>query len=439
MIPIALLAILAVDPEYPLATGFVAAHPSNFVENGMQDPQYVIIHQMEGTYESTLYWFQDPVSDVSTHYIMRSIDGEVTQMVEHADMGQHIGGYNPMSFGIEHEGFIYEPGWFTWEAYVSSAQLVRFLCDNNGIPVDREHILGHVEVPGASHTDPGPYWDWDMYMAIVHDVVPQGRVEGVVVDRTQPCTLTTTADTWITTTLEGLDALDDDEICFLPAGTELPYLHASDEMISQARLTMEGGTGPCAGMGGLDAEAYVYLPSFTPLCDVTPLADHETITVSLDGMQASVDEQGRFTFDGVGEGAHTIDVTSNGAWQSTSVPLDMAVYPGRRVVVALEPGDPDAPDPDPGSDEGSGDDANVNGDSGGGSGGDSDGALPAEDSGDGADPSDASGSGGPPLDAPSVGTEPSGCGCRSTSTPPGTAGLALLVLLLGSRRRGTTG
>jgi hypothetical protein len=428
---------LGVAVEYPLASGFVPAHPSNYVENGMDDPQYVIIHQMEGSYQSTLYWFQDPASDVSTHYIMRSIDGEITQMVEHADMGQHIGGYNPMSFGIEHEGFIYEPGWFTWEAYVSSAQLTRWLCDNFDIPVDRDHILGHVEVPGASHTDPGPYWDWDMYMAIVHDVVPQGRIEGVIVDATQPCTITATADTWITTTLETLDALDDDEMCFLPAGTELPYLHASDEMISQARLTMEAGTGPCAGIGGLDVEAYVYLPSFTPLCAAQPLPAHDTLTVALGGIEVPVDDQGRFTIEGVGSGAHALDVTSStGEWQTTSVAIDMAVYPGQRVVVALDPGN--AEPKEPGADDGMASDDGEGGgeagglEGGGGTGGESGEAEPEAGSSD-AGPQSESDEGDLPQLEPGGSIEPSGCGCRAT--PTRADGLALLVLVPLARRR----
>lgn len=428
---------LHADSEYPLAAGFVAAHPSNYVAGGMDTPQYVIIHEMEGTYGSTLYWFQDPASDVSTHYIMRSIDGEVTQMVHHADMGQHIGGWNPFSFGIEHEGFIYEPGWFTWEAYVSSARLTRWLCDHHDIPVDREHILGHVEVPGASHTDPGPYWDWDMYMAIVHDVVPEGRIEGVVVDRTQPCTITATADTWITTTLETLDALDDDEACFLPAGTELSYLHATDEVISQSRLTMEAGTGPCAGMNGLDEEAYVYLPSFTPLCATAPLPDHDTLTVSVNGASVSVDPDGRFVLEGVAPGAHVLDVASStGAWQPASLPLDMAVYPGQRVVVALDPGD--AAPPEPGTDDGNA------GSEGGGESESGDAGAEAEGSSGEApatDPSDASSTSGATDDGldPGLGEsgdragDPSGCACRAT--PGGSASASLLVGLLPLLRR----
>lgn len=421
--------------EYPLADSFVAAHPSNYVVDGMQTPQRVIIHQMDGTYQSTLYWFQDPGSNVSTHYIMRASDGLITQMVAHKDMGQHIGGYNPTSFGIEHEGFIYEPGWFTWEAYVASAQLTRWLCDEYDLPLDRDHIVGHVEVPGASHTDPGPYWDWEMYMALVHDVVGQGRVEGVVVDQSQPCVLTALADTWITTTLESLSSLDDGEHCYLPAGTELTYLHASDEMISQARLTMPGG-GPCAGIGDLDTEAYVYLPSFTPLCEVEPI-DPDTLTITLDGAQQStVDAQGRFVFHDVPPGPHIVDVMSDDAWEPTSAPVEIAVYPGARVVIPIEPslGDDSGDD---GNDDGT-TTATTAGDSG-------DQSSGGEGSSDAAGESTASvledddedqgetDRGGATLPQTSF-DPPDACACTSTPRPPHALFVLGIIALLGRRR-----
>jgi hypothetical protein len=40
--------------------------------------------------------------------------------------------------------------------------------DRYGIPKDRAHIVGHVEVPGNDHTDPGPNWDWTRYMQYVN-------------------------------------------------------------------------------------------------------------------------------------------------------------------------------------------------------------------------------------------------------------------------------
>ena len=43
------------------------------------------------------------------------------------------------------------------------------VCARYGIPVDREHIIGHVEVPGTDHTDPGPGWDWKKYLRLVEE------------------------------------------------------------------------------------------------------------------------------------------------------------------------------------------------------------------------------------------------------------------------------
>ncbi|NEE28560.1 N-acetylmuramoyl-L-alanine amidase, partial [Streptomyces sp. SID7982] len=55
----------------------------------------------------------------------------------------------------------------TKEMYASSARLTASICARHGIPIDREHIIGHVEVPGTDHTDPGPHWDWDRYLELV--------------------------------------------------------------------------------------------------------------------------------------------------------------------------------------------------------------------------------------------------------------------------------
>ena len=49
----------------------------------------------------------------------------------------------------------------------SSAKVVAILAKKYGIPCDRAHIIGHVEVPGATHTDPGEEWPWGEYMALV--------------------------------------------------------------------------------------------------------------------------------------------------------------------------------------------------------------------------------------------------------------------------------
>ncbi|MCF6524462.1 peptidoglycan-binding protein [Streptomyces sp. JJ36] len=152
--------------DYPPAR-WVPADPSNYSSGRASSITTVVVHVTQGSYAGTISWFQNPSSDVSAHYVVRSSDGEVTQMVRDRDTAWHARSGNPYSVGIEHEGYVDDPTWFTDAMYRSSAALTRHLCDEYGIPKDRAHVVGHHEVPGNDHTDPGPYWDWDYYMELV--------------------------------------------------------------------------------------------------------------------------------------------------------------------------------------------------------------------------------------------------------------------------------
>ncbi|MBM7172129.1 N-acetylmuramoyl-L-alanine amidase [Streptomyces sp. G44] len=128
----------------------------------------VIIHVVQGGYSTALRVFKDPSHGAATHYVVRK-DGHVAQMIRELDVAFHAGdrSYNERSVGIEHEGFVDDKSSFTDAMYASSARLTAGICERYDIPVDREHIIGHVEVPGTDHTDPGPHWDWDRYIRLV--------------------------------------------------------------------------------------------------------------------------------------------------------------------------------------------------------------------------------------------------------------------------------
>ncbi|GGY79932.1 N-acetylmuramoyl-L-alanine amidase [Streptomyces nitrosporeus] len=128
----------------------------------------VIVHVTQGSFASAVRVFQDPAHRAATHYIVGQ-DGRVAQMIRELDVAYHAGNrsFNERSVGIEHEGFVDRPQDFTAKMYASSARLTASICARYAIPVDREHIIGHVEVPGTDHTDPGPHWDWDRYMKLV--------------------------------------------------------------------------------------------------------------------------------------------------------------------------------------------------------------------------------------------------------------------------------
>ncbi|KAB2974910.1 N-acetylmuramoyl-L-alanine amidase [Streptomyces sp. SS1-1] len=128
----------------------------------------VVVHVTQGSFASAVKVFQDPEHKAAAHYIVRK-DGHITQMIRELDVAYHAGNrsYNERSVGIEHEGFVERPEDLTDAMYEASARLTARICARYDIPVDREHIIGHVEVPGTDHTDPGRHWDWDRYMKLV--------------------------------------------------------------------------------------------------------------------------------------------------------------------------------------------------------------------------------------------------------------------------------
>ncbi|MFF8730963.1 N-acetylmuramoyl-L-alanine amidase [Streptomyces sp. NPDC015171] len=141
-----------------------------------QSVKYIVIHDTEGTWDGVLNLVQDPTY-VSWNYTIRSTDGLIAQHVKAKDVAWHAGNWyiNAKSIGIEHEGFLAEPdAWYTEAMYRSSARLVKYLSRTYRIPLDRQHILGHDNVPGPTastvpgmHTDPGPYWDWRHYFQLL--------------------------------------------------------------------------------------------------------------------------------------------------------------------------------------------------------------------------------------------------------------------------------
>ncbi|GAA3020076.1 N-acetyl-anhydromuramyl-L-alanine amidase AmpD [Streptomyces fulvorobeus] len=152
--------------DYPPAL-WVPANSGNYTVGRTAAISAVVIHVTQGSYAGSISWFQDPSSNVSAHYVIRSSDGQVTQTVRDKDTGYHARSGNAYSVGIEHEGYVDNPAWFTDAMYRSSAALTRHLADRYGIPKDRAHIVGHSEVPNNDHTDPGPNWNWAYYMQLV--------------------------------------------------------------------------------------------------------------------------------------------------------------------------------------------------------------------------------------------------------------------------------
>jgi N-acetyl-anhydromuramyl-L-alanine amidase AmpD len=159
----------------------VGVVPSSSFQQAMRtraDIDRIVIHVGEGSFWGTVNTLRDPHRDASAHYVV-SQEGEVVQLVSPRDVAWHSGNkrMNERSIGIEHEGFTYEKGTITPRELDASARFVAYLAARWGIPIDRKHVIGHDEVPDPArrgllggidhHTDPGPYWPWKRYMALV--------------------------------------------------------------------------------------------------------------------------------------------------------------------------------------------------------------------------------------------------------------------------------
>ncbi len=150
---------------------------------------HIVIHDSEGTYNGTIAAFQNPSTGASAHYVISSA-GQVTQMVLTKDVAWHAGNWymNMHAIGIEHEGFALQGAtWYLESEYESSAALVRYLAAKYAIPLDRQHLIGHDDVPGplqryvsGMHWDPGTYWNWNHYLDLV-GAPPGGTGSGPIV------------------------------------------------------------------------------------------------------------------------------------------------------------------------------------------------------------------------------------------------------------------
>lgn len=140
-----------------------------------QKIEYIIIHDTEGYFGPSVDLVKR-ADYLGWHYTLRSVDGYVAQHIKAKDVGWHAGNWyvNAKSIGLEHEGFAGHGTWYTEAMYRTSAKLVRHLALRFQIPLDRQHILGHDNVPGilpgnvaGMHWDPGPYWDWSHYFDLM--------------------------------------------------------------------------------------------------------------------------------------------------------------------------------------------------------------------------------------------------------------------------------
>lgn len=177
----------AIWAETPMDNKWTAGRP-----DGNAAVDIVVVHDTEGGWDaslSTLQWD----GGKSAHYLIDADGSRVAQFVKESDTAWHAGNwcYNKHSIGIEHVGYVANKSGFSTALYDKSVELVNSIKSRWNVPIDRNHIIGHYQVPNGNnmdqcsppcsagldacesdldyggsghHTDPGYYWQWCQYM-----------------------------------------------------------------------------------------------------------------------------------------------------------------------------------------------------------------------------------------------------------------------------------
>ncbi len=167
---------------------------ANFTPAGRTTATLIVIHTMEapekpGTARGVADWFggkRGAAPKASAHFCVGP--DEVIQCVRLDDVAWHAPGANRSGIGIEHTGFAAQTV-EQWNDEGSNATLQRSarLCAElmretniapgrltpDQIKANMSGICGHIDVThafpdeGHGHTDPGPNFPWDRYLALV--------------------------------------------------------------------------------------------------------------------------------------------------------------------------------------------------------------------------------------------------------------------------------
>ena len=151
-------------------------------------PEIVVLHYtgME-TGDAAEAWLCDPVSEVSSHYLVHE-DGRVMQMVRESDRAWHAGksswrgrtDINSLSIGIE----IVNPGHAFGYRDFPAAQIEAVIALCRGIAkrhgVHPDNVLAHSDVAPGRKVDPGEKFPWKALAAagVGHYVDPSPMGHG---------------------------------------------------------------------------------------------------------------------------------------------------------------------------------------------------------------------------------------------------------------------
>ncbi|HXH98912.1 MAG TPA: N-acetylmuramoyl-L-alanine amidase [Sphingobacteriaceae bacterium] len=165
--------------EYPGAIENYAPSCNYGSRNGATIGYYFVHYIGTGTYQGTISWFKNCDSNVSSHYVIRNSDGQVTQMVREANKAftQGVAFYNERGVATEHEALASNLSmWYSDPMLTSGGNLAANVCERRGIPkvraVAAPGINGHSDVNSGTVCPNMTQDVWNKFMAKVNPVAP---------------------------------------------------------------------------------------------------------------------------------------------------------------------------------------------------------------------------------------------------------------------------
>lgn len=183
----------------------IRARYSSFTAGDNANPTRVVIHatcpnvgysaaSAPGAAHGTALYFASPAAGGSAHYVC-GVDGEEhcvpdDTIAYHAPPNAHSLGIEITAEGGQYPRNYTREQWTSpqvWPAVQRAAARCRDLCQRYGIPMvklspadllaGKHGICGHVDVSQAwhqsTHSDPGPNFPWDLFMAEVSNPTPE--------------------------------------------------------------------------------------------------------------------------------------------------------------------------------------------------------------------------------------------------------------------------
>jgi N-acetylmuramoyl-L-alanine amidase/Secretion system C-terminal sorting domain len=153
-----------------------------------------------GTYAGAISWFQNCSANASAHFVIRSSDGQITQVVEVANTAWHAGasGFpanNRRSIGVEHEATAANPSLWNSNAMLNaSATMSCFFQQLYGFPTTQNvspGICGHNDMPGTSTSCPGTI-NWTNWFSYFNAACSPDNVKPTTVISASPVPFATT-------------------------------------------------------------------------------------------------------------------------------------------------------------------------------------------------------------------------------------------------------